>query len=226
MIRSNRKRDAERLRKALSTPPAEGASPATDTGPVLSEALTLPLTGLDRRIARRLAPLTDDEIRLACKVLGFSISPHPPHSLTELFYNVLLRRTHLLRYAEIITALMPAYRTLRRYDDHVEGTAISRTISWDTDTPAAWSWWKQFLPVGAFGDTQRLDMLHGWMMQEVADRNLAHADAEWFGRNRDRILPLWELLDRDMTFSRQRVAVMLENMDKNSVPVTLTGGAL
>jgi len=45
------------------------------------------------------------------------------------------------------------------------------------------------------------------------------ADVEWFGANRDRIIPIWNALVSLGTFDPQRVEVLLENSTHGAISI-------
>jgi hypothetical protein len=50
-------------------------------------------------------------------------------------------------------------------------------------------------------------------------RRLIPSNVEWFGRNRDRIIPLWKALLSAGDFDPKRVEVLLENSPHSALSV-------
>lgn len=167
-----------------------------------------------RRAAKRFAQLSDDELLIACKELKRFIRTDPS-GLLEITLHFVFSGLEAVHHASIIAFVLPTYRKL------------------SSDNPA-----KEFVFVEKYDErhaspsetifgrfsTSRINGLHGAMMQAFTPEQEAipEEDIEWFGENRDAILPIWGHIFNDGAFTRQRVQVLLSELN-GGVPPLIEG---
>lgn len=175
---------------------------------------------LNGKIAVLFAPLSDDEMAVACQALLHEVLRDRINVLDN---NPIARtgdQMTVVLAAEVIAILAPTYLRVASPITPVGATFLS-VIHADRDsscTPAR-QWWFRSFP------QRRVNWLHGHLMFVASSSQTFNADdSEWFGKNRERIIPMWELLAKDGTFQTERVAVLIENSEHGHTGVL--GGAL
>lgn len=175
---------------------------------------------LNGKIAALFTPLSDDEMAVACQALlhvvlrdGINVMNHNPFARTG-------DKMTVVRAAEVIAILAPTYLRVASSVTPVGATFLS-VIHADRDnscTPLR-QWWFRSFP------SRRVNWLHGNLMFVASSSQTFSADdSEWFGKNRERIIPMWEILVKDDTFQPERVEVLMENSEHGHTGVL--GGAL
>ena len=178
---------------------------------------------LDSYLDRKFSALSDEEKKIACHALSQQVPPS--FGTRNPFLRAHLRlATHiqLLWLTNVLVALMPTFRQLRPYE-HMAGESLARAIGWDfVDNTLARQ--LRYLLTGQ-GMDERLDVMHGFMIQKVGNMRNAGEGALWFGQNRERILAVMPVLMKDGVFSRERIDLLLEATD-NGGSAPFIGGAL
>lgn len=177
--------------------------------------------GVNGKFAVLFSPLSDEEMTIACEALvqeaidsADITSWNPAQRLFD--------RIVLIRAGEVIAMLAPTFLRIASSDTPLWKT-FSRVVGVDQDTEntPALKWWLR-----SFSE-RRVNWLHGRLMHAIVSRysnSFNAANSEWFGKNREQIIPMWELLLKDDTFEPERVKVLLENFEYGAKGVL--GGAL
>lgn len=199
------------------------------------DALNTHLTRYSRRTRRAidlmLGPLSDVEEQAACAAICFFLSkgrPIPrvkghiyqPYSTWQSFSYPFTKAFTLLRQAEIAVMLTPMYLRLSPAEDSL-AIALYRAIQVDISKVHMSSshWVTRDFP------KQRVDILNGSMMSSAAPPfSIKNEDVEWFGRNTEAILPVWEIMMDLGIFDPNRVAALIEH--SSEAPISLLEGAL
>lgn len=174
---------------------------------------------INRKVAALFSSLSDREMEVACDALRYYALELPSSSLLERTVYRAARYFDVLNWANLIAILVPTtLQVSKSVPEAVRAIARADTkVSDASGTPVRDAIFRHF-------PEQRVDLLHGWAMSIASedahfDRFLASSDIEWFGHNRDRILPVWQALVSSGTFDRQRVEVLLENSHHGSISV-------
>lgn len=174
---------------------------------------------INRKVAALFSSLSDREMEVACDALRYYALNVPSEDFTERVVYRAARYFDVLNWANLIAILIPttlkispsvaeAVRAVARADTHVSDFS---------DTPIRDAIFRSF-------PEKRVDLLHGWAMSIAAEgddlqRRLIPSDVEWFGHNRDRIIPVWNALLSAGVFDPQRVEVLLENSTHSALSI-------
>lgn len=199
------------------------------------DALNTSLTQFSRRtrraINKMLAPLSEAEDMAACEAICFFITsdrPHPhllgmahqPSSAADRFVYRFTKDFTLIRKAEIAVMLAPMYLRLSSPEASFP-LAIHKTMRIDVSNvyTSSGHWMTRTFP------KKRVDILYGSMMGGAAPSlTMKNKDIEWFGSNRDRIAPIWDIIVNDGSFDPDRIEALIANSGHG--PLTLLEGAL
>ena len=176
-----------------------------------------PLTA--RRVAKRFSSLSDSEPIIACKEMERFVDRNKP---TILLHRILFNLTAGLEamwHAYIIAITLPTYLSLAAPGTTIRGQFV-RVSALDYDNTNPLSFLTSYYP------EHRIDKLHGYMMQEMAPEDaILDEDSEWFGEHRDAIIPIWQNIIHDGTFTRDRVQALIQG-SSNGTTTTLLEGSL
>jgi hypothetical protein len=199
------------------------------------DALNRSLTQFSRRtrraINKMLAPLSEAEDMAACEAICFSITTdrplphlksrtHQPNSAMDRFVYRFTKNFTLLRKAEITTMLTPAYLTLSSPETSLS-IALLQAMRVDVSNvhTSSGHWMTRTFP------KKRKAILHGSMMGAAAPSlTIENKDLEWFGSNRERIAPIWDIIVNDGSFDPDRIEALINNSGHG--PLALLEGAL
>lgn len=211
--RSNKKR----FQRIASSIPIKGDSLRSYYGHTGAEVFSKFGRRVNSRFAAFFSPLSDDEMAVACNALVQEVVFDGTDIMNANPLRILVDRCVLVRSAEVIAMLSPTFLRIASLDTSYVGT-FHKVLNSDrnnTNTPAR-QWWRRSFP------EKRVNWLHGRLMYEVAatsSDDFKVMDAEWFGENRERVIPLWELLVKDGTFNPERVEVLLEYSERGATGV-------
>jgi hypothetical protein len=178
-----------------------------------------------------LAPLSEAEDIAACEAICFSITTdrplphlmgraHQPNSAMDRFVYRFTKNFTLVRKAEITTMLTPTYLGLSSPETSLP-VALLQAMRVDVSNvhTSSGHWMTRTFP------KKRMNILYGSMMGAAAPSlTIKNEDLEWFGSNRERIAPIWDIIVNDGSFDPQRIEALIANSDHG--PLTLLEGAL
>ena len=209
----------ERFHRFASNTPITYPTAQEHWGDDLYTAFSKLSARINRKVAVILSSLSDDEMPVACDALRYYALTLPPEVRIERVMYRVVRYFDILQWAELISILLPTtLKVSASVPEAVLNIARADTHTSDLrNTPVRDAVFRSF-------PEQRVNLLHGWAMSiasEGSDRQLQidSSDFEWFGRNRDRIIPVWNALLGAGTFDPQRVEVLLENSQHSALSI-------
>lgn len=172
-----------------------------------------------RRVSKRFAKLSDQQMPIACGELKRFVDLELPSPLLYRIAYRMITGLEVVYHAGLISHVLPTYLKLASPGQPIGKEFVIVTNSdGNLLNPLA-------IIFGTFSE-ERINRLHGTMMQEFTPNKEAiiDEDMEWFGANRERIIPLWQQIVSGGVFTRDRVQAFLEAPAEGSL--TLLEGSL
>jgi len=195
---------------------------------------------MQRKIARTVASLTDDEVMIvlsaagACGICerheeldrlykaGEKVSS-PWSRLWERFAERAIDATKNHQHIQYYALLAPVWNALRGQSSD-PGYCMRQAIYQIRDTTGTMS----FTPVieGERAEELRAKLIGIMMHNDALDiTGLDLDDVGWFGANWERIASVWQELKRDHIYDRKRVELLINHKETGG-PISISSGAL
>jgi hypothetical protein len=211
--------DLERFHKFARNTPITYLAAQEHWGDDLYAAFSKFSKRTNRKTASLFSSLSDREMEVACDALRYYALEIPPSSRIERTVYSAARYFDVLNWANLIAILIPTtLKICPSVTDAVRAIARADTkVSDASGTPVRDAIFRSF-------PEKRVDLLHGWAMSIAAEgtdyqQRMVPSDVEWFGQNRDRIIPVWPALLSSDVFDPKRVEVLLENSSHSALSV-------